>query len=156
MILRASPAMASSLAAIEKACFAVPWSAAALESFLAQANAAAFAAQTDGLVCGYIGMYTAAGEEGNITNLAVLPDYRRRGIGSALLKALIAFSREIKLQKLMLEVRASNDAAIRLYRSFGFITVGMRKNYYTRPVEHAVLMDKILSDGGAPAEGGTF
>ena len=64
---------------------------------------------------------------------------RRRGIGSELMKELIAIARERKLQAIFLEVRESNAAARSLYRKFKFSEGGRRKNYYAKPTEDAVL-----------------
>ena len=79
-------------------------------------------------------------DEGNIGNVAVAPDSRRRGIGAALLKALFAESERRGAAVLQLEVRESNAPAIALYTGAGFAPVGKRKNFYSNPTENAVLM----------------
>lgn len=83
-------------------------------------------------------------DEGDIGNVAVAPDVRRRGIGAALLKALFAESERRGAVVLQLEVRESNLAARRLYEKNGFETVGKRKNYYEKPAEDAILMSKFF------------
>ena len=78
-------------------------------------------------------------DEGNLDNIAVAPDYRRRGVADALLGAVTGFGRA-HLAALLLEVRASNAPAIALYEKHGFAAVGRRKNYYEAPKEDAILM----------------
>ena len=92
----------------------------------------------DGALLGYAVLSTVL-DEGNLDNIAVAPDCRRRGVADALLSALTAFGRA-RLACLMLEVRASNTSAIALYEKHGFQAVGRRKNYYDAPKEDAVLM----------------
>ena len=84
-------------------------------------------------------------DEGEIGNIAVAPEHRRRGVGEALLTALCAEAERRKATALLLEVRESNLAARRLYEKTGFETVGKRKNYYEKPVENAILMTKFFS-----------
>ena len=79
-------------------------------------------------------------DEGDIGNVAVAPDSRRRGIGAALLKALFAESERRGAVVLRLEVRESNAPAIALYTGAGFAPVGKRNNFYSNPTENAVLM----------------
>ena len=79
-------------------------------------------------------------DEGYISNVAVSPAFRRRGIASALIRALLDRARERNLSFVTLEVRESNAAAIALYEGFGFRPVGRRKNYYDAPKEDAWIM----------------
>jgi len=88
-------------------------------------------------------MYTVL-DEGYVTNIGVLPDFRRRGIGAKIVKELIDFSVEKALSFLSLEVRVSNLAAIELYKSFGFEEVGKRKNFYRLPNEDALIMTRYF------------
>ena len=90
-------------------------------------------------VAGYAGMWKIL-DEGHITNIAVSPRYRRKGLGSLLLNKLIEIAEENKIKVLMLEVRKSNEAAIGLYVK-GFEQVGLRRNYYADNNEDAVLMN---------------
>ena len=73
-------------------------------------------------------------------NLAVHPDWKRRGIGSRLVEETLSISRDHGVKKTHLEVRQSNDQARRLYEKFGFQVIAVRPNYYTHPREDAVLM----------------
>ena len=131
------------IAALEAVCFPEPWSEGALELFL-EDRSVAFAAVEGTAVLGYIGMLLAPGE-GQILNLAVLPQARRRGIAKGLVARLIAEAQARGLESLSLEVRVSNAPAIRLYESFGFLKAGLRKHFYRYPAEDALVMVKKLS-----------
>ena len=80
----------------------------------------------------------------HINNLAVLPEIRGRGLGTQLVKAVIAEAADLGAAVLTLEVRASNTPALQLYRSAGFTQEGLRKNYYTNPVEDALILSFML------------
>ena len=77
-------------------------------------------------------------------NLAVAPEYRRKGIGRSLMQALTEVLHTQGMESLFLEVRASNEAAIALYNEFGFVQVGTRKKYYVNPTEDALILRKEL------------
>ena len=128
------------VAALEKRCFpADPWSEELFRDALDNPNVAILLAEgADGSVLGYA-VLSVVLDEGNLDNIAVAPDCRRRGVADGLLSALTGFGRE-HLSALMLEVRASNAPAIALYEKHGFAAVGRRKNYYTAPREDAILM----------------
>ncbi|MGI6269347.1 MAG: ribosomal protein S18-alanine N-acetyltransferase [Candidatus Howiella sp.] len=136
---------------VEIACFSAPWSAAAFASSLASGNTFFLLAEDKGAPAGYIGVQLLP-PEGDILNLAVLPEYRRQGVGRALLEAALVRCRAGGADAVMLEVRASNTAAQRLYASAGFRPVGRRKDFYTAPAEDALLMRVQLGDpdGGMP------
>ena len=89
-------------------------------------------------------MYTVL-DEGYVTNIGVLPEFRRRGIGAKIVNQLINFSKEKTLSFLSLEVRVSNMAAINLYKSLGFEEVGKRKNFYRLPNEDALIMTRYFT-----------
>ena len=78
--------------------------------------------------------------EGHITNIAVHPDFRRRHIGEAVVRELVAEAEKAGAMSQTLEVRASNEPAQRLYEKFGFRTVGVRRNYYEDGGEDALIM----------------
>lgn len=126
------------VAFIEQVCFSSPWSKDAFLKELENENAVYFCIEDDDTVIGYVGMWNILGE-GNINNIAVLPEYRRKGYGKLLLESLIAYGKENNLSFLTLEVRESNQGAISLYRAMGFVEVGRRKKYYER-TEDAILM----------------
>ena len=83
-------------------------------------------------------------EESELLSIAVLEEYRNRRLASRLLEEMFRVCEENKVEEIFLEVRESNLSAYRLYREHGFVHIGMRKDYYTDPVENAVLMNKKL------------
>lgn len=97
------------------------------------------AAFSGGTYIGHAGM-TAAADEGYITNIAVKPEFRRKGAATALIEALLRYSAGRKLSFLSLEVRESNMAAIALYEKCGFKRVGVRPEFYRDPCENAIIM----------------
>ena len=96
----------------------------------------------EGGVLGYAGLQVVL-DEGYIDNIAVEEAARRHGVGDALLDVFCRFG-EVNLAFLTLEVRASNQAAIALYEKHGFTQAGLRKNYYDKPREDAVLMTRYF------------
>ena len=78
--------------------------------------------------------------EGDVTNIAVFPEYRGRGIGAALTKALIVEGRKRGMNAFTLEVRVGNQAAIHIYEKLGFRSEGVRKGFYEKPKEDALIM----------------
>ena len=132
------------LEALEHCCFSIPWTAEQLKSQLKDPQHEFIAAVSgDGHVLGYVGMMYVL-DEGYISNVAVDPDFRRQGIADALIDRLVERCLMHGLSFVTLEVRAGNEPAIALYRKHGFDPVGLRKNYYDRPKEDAVLMTKYL------------
>ena len=139
----ARPADLDRLEELESRCFSVPWTREQLESQLPDAQHVFLAGEEDGCVLGYVGMMTVL-DEGYISNVAVAPEARRRGIGRALAAALLDRAETLSLSFVTLEVREHNDPAIALYAGLGFVPVGLRKNYYDSPKENALLMTKYL------------
>ena len=133
----------AALAEIEKACFHAPWSTDMLREELGKGIF--LVAEQDGAAVGYVGCQTVL-DEGYITNVAVSPACRRQGIGRALVRALVSHARSQGLTFVTLEARASNAPAIALYESAGFRRVGVRRNFYTAPIEDAVLMTLYLKE----------
>ena len=131
------------LAQIEKACFAHPWSEDGLRSLTGEDYAAFAAVSDDGKAVAYVGM-TVSQFEGNITNIGVLPEYRRQGLASLVLSALVDFAREKGIPNIFLEVRESNFGAIALYEKFGFVLCGRRPKFYRTPTEDALIMALTL------------
>jgi [ribosomal protein S18]-alanine N-acetyltransferase len=132
------------VARLEQECFAEPWSENALAESLADANYVFFvAAFLDETVAGYVGAYLAA-DELSITNVAVTASYRRCGAANQLMKALDAFAKEKNLYGITLEVRVSNSAAIALYEKNGYEKSGIRKGFYSKPKEDALIMWKYF------------
>lgn len=142
-IEKMTAACIDAVAAIEAECFSHPWSKKSLEEPLEKENSLFIVAVEDEKVIGYVGMEVIV-DEGYIFNVAVSADYRRRGVGYALVRELVTYSMKNSLCFITLEVRESNSAAISLYSKFGFIKAGERKNYYSDPTEAAVLMTKYF------------
>ena len=125
-------------AELERACFSEPWSRHALELLLTD-EAIGYACVENDSVIAYGGMLIGP-FEGQITNVAVHPNHRRRGLGLAVVEALVREARERGLEQISLEVRTSNEAAIRLYERIGFSVAGVRRNFYRKPTEDACVM----------------
>ena len=141
MIVKMNEGHVKAVAELEKLCFSDPWSENSVASELKNKLALWLVAEEDGRVAGYIGSQTCT-DESDVMNVAVHPDFRRRGIAEALVNALVAELKAIESRCLTLEVRASNDPAIGLYEKLGFAEIGRRKNYYHNPREDALIMRK--------------
>ena len=126
---------------IEKACFSSPWSGESLAEALANPCSHFLLAEADGETAGYLGLQIFSGE-GYVTNIAVLPEFRRRGIA----KALIAEACRADMEFITLEVRQSNLPAISLYEKAGFENMGIRPDFYSNPEENAVIMTKHFTE----------
>lgn len=123
----ASPEDIKDIYMVETQCFTHPWSYVSLLADLTGNESARYmVAESGGRIVGYCSMHTVV-DEGHIMNMAVLSEYRRKGIGENLLKAMIALS---GLEYFTLEVRISNYGAVRLYEKLGFEIMGRRPNYY--------------------------
>ncbi len=127
------------IARLEALCFSVPWSEAAIAETMEREEVLFLCAQENGNIAGYVGSYYCV-PEGYITNIAVDPAFRRKGIGKALVETLLREGRKLGLSSFTLEVRKSNLAAIALYESLGFKDVGLRPRFYSAPEEDARLM----------------
>lgn len=124
---------------IEGETFSNPWSKTSFLQSISDMDNHYLVAVIDGKVVGYCGYYGVAGE-GYIYNVAVKQAYRRQGIGYLMLKELIQQAKGRGVTGLTLEVRESNKPAIDLYRRLGFAKEGIRKDFYTKPVEDAIIM----------------
>ncbi len=133
----------SALAQLERECFSDPWSEKALAEELSNPNAVFRVALIDGEVAGYVGMLHVL-DEGDICNVAVFDRFRRKGVASALIQHLVDYGVENQLSFITLEVRESNIGAQKFYETMGFETIGVRKNFYDNPKEHAILMNKTF------------
>jgi ribosomal-protein-alanine N-acetyltransferase len=131
----------SQVAELEKLCFSDPWSEKSVASELENKLAYWLVAVEDDRVAGYVGSQTVCGET-DMMNIAVHPDFRRRGIAESLVNALVEDLQKQESHSLTLEVRASNEAAQKLYEKLGFMQVGLRKNYYRNPKEDAYILRK--------------
>ena len=141
MIIRMNEGHVKAVAELEKVCFSDPWSENSVASELKNKLALWLVAEEEGQVAGYIGSQTC-GDESDVMNVAVHPDFRRRRIAEALVNGLTEELKRIGSRCLTLEVRASNVPAIALYEKLGFEEIGRRKNYYRNPREDALIMRK--------------
>lgn len=131
----------TSVARLEALCFSAPWSVNSLRSELSNPLALWLVAQESGRVLGYVGSQSVLGEA-DMMNLAVDPEYRRRGVAKQLVVKLIGCLEQQQVHCLTLEVRASNVNAIALYNILGFAQVGIRPGYYSAPKEDALILRK--------------
>ena len=131
--------------ALEQACFSRPWPIDMLRRQLPSDRHEFLVAVRGEEVLGYIGMLHVM-DEGYISNVAVKEPARRNDVGSKLVEAMMRRCEALSLLFVTLEVRASNEPAIRLYDSFSFVPVGRRKGYYDAPKEDAVLMTRYWKE----------
>lgn len=123
---------------IENACFSTPWTEQGISESIADANTFLYVAYVDGAIAGYMGVQIFSGD-GFVTNVATLPNFRRKGVARALINEVLKH----EMNFLTLEVRESNAPAINLYKSLGFVEVGKRPRFYRNPDEDALLMTKF-------------
>jgi len=138
-IRSAVPADAAGLVAIERRAFSDPWSEASFREALTSPWSFGLVAEARRAPAGYLIGREVAGT-GEVLNLAVAPEFRRRGIGGALLDAGLAALRRRKVDEVFLEVRESNISAQALYVGHGFRPVGQRAAYYRNPREDALVL----------------
>ncbi|MCD8088977.1 MAG: ribosomal protein S18-alanine N-acetyltransferase [Oscillospiraceae bacterium] len=138
-IINALPDHIDQISALEALCFETPWPLDMISRLREQ-----FIVAVEGnTVLGYAVLSTVL-DEASLDKIAVAPVIRRRGIGKALLDAVIARCQAQGMATLTLEVRASNQAAIALYENARFTPVGCRKNYYEKPREDAIIMTLVM------------
>lgn len=131
---------------IEHLSFSNPWSR---ETFRGEIQNRPFSfpmvvvERESGRVFGYI-LYWKIGDDAQVNNIAVHPDYRRQGVSEAMMRSVISRLRADGVNFVSLEVRCSNTAAISLYKKLGFEVLGTRKGYYTKPDEDAYVMGLVL------------
>ncbi|MBS5695282.1 ribosomal protein S18-alanine N-acetyltransferase [[Clostridium] scindens] len=131
------------IARLEQEIFPDPWSLKALRDTWNQKQAQILGAWLDGQMAGYVIVYFAA-DESEIARIAVDEKFRRQGVAGALLDGMERVLAGKGIVRLMLDVRKSNAAALRFYLSRGFKEDGVRKNFYTNPIEDAILMSRGL------------
>lgn len=140
--------------AIERTSFTLPWSRGAFLYEMEQNRVArCLVLRDDGRVVAYVCLWEI-GEELHVTNIAVHPDRRHRGLGRLVLAAVVEDARNRGLQTVGLEVRPSNQEAMGLYEAFGFRMIGRRKGYYYDTGEDALVMELRLEPTPARGEGG--
>lgn len=130
---------AAAVAEIEKETFSLPWSENGFLDAIKMENTICLTAEYDGKIAGYCVLYCAA-DEGNISTIAVNPQFRRRGVADLLLSRTKQETEKRQVVSIYLEVRTSNLPARCLYEKHGFVPNGFRKNFYQKPQEDALLM----------------
>ena len=142
-IVPLEPRHIKDIAKLESLCFSEPWSEEGiLEAY--RLGTRFFVAKTGKMLIGYIGI-KAVVDEGYITNIAVFPEFRRKGVAAALLNKVFDYAKEKRLSFVSLEVRPSNNAAVSLYQKTGYKEEGRRKDIYRLPREDALIMTKRFS-----------
>ena len=137
---------AEAVAEIEVQSFSNPWHRMTFRSLIAHGRGRILVAEDPPVgVVGYTVFWWVM-EQGELANLAVAPAYRGRGVGSALLDRALEEAGDVGIKSFFLEVRSSNDPALRLYRSRGFAEIGVRKDYYRKPHEDARVLMKALEE----------
>ena len=136
-IIKMTKEDAGALEALDKLCFSVPWSEKSFIEEVENPLATYFVAKENNEIIGYGGIWQVQ-DEGQITNIAVHPKMRKKGIASAILEKLIDEAKSS--ERIVLEVRESNIAAICLYEKYGFKNCGIRKNFYHSPTENGIVM----------------
>ena len=132
------------IAEIETLCFSTPWSRKSFADSMANNKVITlFTATLDNQIAGYICLFHLF-EEGELLNIAVKPDFRKRGIAQQLINKMFELFKQKDVTRITLEVRESNTNAKNLYLKNGFKPIGIRKNYYTSPLENGIVMEKIL------------
>lgn len=126
---------------IEQRLFSVPWSEKSFLSACTVKENIYLVCMQGEKVAGYCGLWTVLGE-GNITNMAVAEEYRRKGVAEALMEEMEQRGREKDVEVFFLEVRESNIPARRLYEKTGYEQIGIRKKFYEKPTENAIIMSK--------------
>lgn len=129
------------IAQIERQIFSRPWSRDGFEASVMADNTVYLTARLDGEIAGYCGMIWCM-DEAEITNVAVKETCRKKGVAIAMLQKLLACGNAHDVRSFILEVRKSNVAAIALYEKLGFKKCGVRKNFYEKPTEDAIIMWK--------------
>ena len=132
-----------SMALLENMSLSEPWSYNSFKNALNDKDVLYIVAECDGNIVAQCGVRNIVGE-GEITNVAVKPEYRKKGIAFAMLSELISQGMDMGISAFTLEVRSRNEAAIALYGKLGFISEGVRPGFYTKPQDDAVIMWKRL------------
>ncbi len=134
---------------IEQQSYSMPWTESTFRGLLRRSDADLFVAETEAHVIAGYAVSWAVLEQGELGNVAVAPEFRRRGVAHRLLDAVVERAGQRGVRELFLEVRVSNIHARQLYQTYGFREVGRRRNYYMEPVEDALVMRKDLDPAAA-------
>ncbi|NLG62275.1 MAG: ribosomal protein S18-alanine N-acetyltransferase [Candidatus Cloacimonetes bacterium] len=130
---------------IEINSYSMPWGDETFRGLLRRRDAEALVAEQHGAVIGYA-IYWWVADQAELGNVAVTATARGQGVGAALVNAVLARAGRRGVREVFLEVRPSNRVAQRLYERLGFVPVGVRRNYYARPTEDALVMRRVLEE----------
>lgn len=128
---------------IEEKSFSDPWDRSFFSQDIDNPSALPLVAKVSERVTGYVCLWKML-DEIQITNIAVSPHMRRRGIGKQMMEKMLRKAQEEDYRRITLDVRISNQPGIGLYEKFGFREAGRRKNYYRQPPEDALILEKVL------------
>ncbi|MFA9464310.1 MAG: ribosomal protein S18-alanine N-acetyltransferase [Velocimicrobium sp.] len=142
MIRRMEERDLNQVCAIENDMFSMPWTQQSFLDSLLILDNIYLVAEKETSIVGYCGVWVIA-NEGQINNIAVKKEYQNQGIGKQILQFLFREGQKKQIQQFTLEVRKSNQIAILLYQTLGFVNLGIRPNFYERPKEDAVIMTVI-------------
>ena len=131
------------VAEIDRGTFSIPFSVEGYRRECSDPKAVTLVAESEGRIIGYANLWNVAGDV-TLNNIAVAEGYRSKGAGTRLMEEIMRRFSECGF--ITLEVRKSNEGAIRFYRKFGFVQVGLRRDFYEKPTEDAVLMTKLLGE----------
>ena len=131
----------SRIAVIEEEVFSMPWRMEDFKEALYNPMKRFVVAKFKEEIVGYCGIHQIL-DEGEITNVVVVSSYRRQGIAGRMLSYLLEIGNSMGINSFTLEVRAGNRNAVRLYENAGFFVEGIRKNFYEKPKEDALIMWK--------------
>jgi [ribosomal protein S18]-alanine N-acetyltransferase len=132
---------------IEEAAYTTPWSEDTFRGLLRRSDTSLLVADVNDAIAGYA-VFWAVLDQGELGNIAVADEFRRRGIATRLLESVLEVARDRTVREVFLEGRASNAHARALYEKHGFAEVDRRPGYYTGPIEDALVMRVRLNDGG--------
>lgn len=135
-----TPSDLEAVMAIEQRAYSYPWTEGIFRDCM-RVGYCCWCYEIDGVIHGY-GVMSAAAGESHILNLSVDPGSQRQGIGTKLMKHFMQLACRHNADTVMLEVRPTNTAAIRLYQKLGFNEIGVRRNYY--PADHGLREDALL------------
>ncbi len=139
MVREMRPEDAGDVSAIERICFSDPWSFESIKGGLENSFDTWLVLEEEGTISGYCVFRIIAGE-GELLRMAVLPEYRGRGLSKKLMDRMVEYTRKMEADSISLEVRENNKKARNLYKSYGFTEEYTRKNYYRDPCEDAIIM----------------
>lgn len=134
---------ADQVACLEADIFSDAWTINSIQETLRQKQAFIAVAEMEGRIVGYCILYYVL-DEGEIARIAVDKTTRKQGVGKGILDYVSDSCKKLGVERLLLDVRESNEIARRFYERYGFAVDGIRKNFYEQPKEHAVLMSKML------------